>query len=107
MQLVYGIIPKIPIFGSKSSYVRQKERMECLKIAQDKYGRCVAERRLKLAQNVRGPSLHELNEGDLCFVFREVSKRWEGPARIVPIDAGNVIHVVQKGGKVSPFSAAL
>jgi hypothetical protein len=62
MQLVYGIIPKIPIFGSKSSYVRQKERMECLKIAQDEYGRCDAERRLKLAQNVRGPSLQELNE---------------------------------------------
>jgi Reverse transcriptase (RNA-dependent DNA polymerase) len=106
MQLVYVIMPKIPIFGSKSSYVRQKERMECLKIAQDEYGRCVAERRLKRAQNVRGPSLHELNEGDLCFVFREESKRWEGPARIVSIDAGNVIHVVQKGGKVSPFLAA-
>ena len=101
MQLVYEIISKIPIFGSKSSYVRQKERMECLKIAQEEYRRCVAERRLKLAQNVRGPSLHELNERDICVVFQDESKRGEGPAKIVSIDAGNVIHVVQKGGKVS------
>jgi hypothetical protein len=105
LHLVYGVIPKMPIFGIKTPYVKQRERMEALRLAREAYSVWVAEKRLRLAQDVRGPGAHEIKEGDLCYVFREESKRWEGPGRVVSIDAGNVVHV-HKGGKVSPFNVA-
>jgi Reverse transcriptase (RNA-dependent DNA polymerase) len=103
LQLVYGVIPKIPI-GIHSPYVRQKERLEALRKARDEYATYIAQRRLKIAQDVRGPGESDLREGDLALVFREESKRWEGPGRVVSLDAGNVAHILLKGGKVTPFS---
>jgi transposase InsO family protein len=103
LQLVYGVIPKIPI-GIHSPYIRQKERLEALRKARDEYATYIAQRRLKIAQDVRGPGESDLREGDLALVFREESKRWEGPGRVVSLDAGNVAHILLKGGKVTPFS---
>jgi hypothetical protein len=105
LELVYGILPKLPI-GPNSPYVRQKERLAALRVAREEYGTIIAQKRLQTARELRGPGDHPLEENDLCLIYREDSKRWEGPARVVSVDAGGVVHVLQKGGKVLPFSSS-
>jgi hypothetical protein len=102
--LVYGLISKLPIAGQKYTYVNQRMRMKALADARDEYPSIVATRRLEIASDVRGPGEHSLSEGDMTLVFREDSKRWEGPVRVISLDAGVVVHVLDRVACSTHFS---
>ena len=82
--LFYGVHPKLPLPNSSSTTMPQSERLLAMKLARDEYAKVVDEQKLKAVQRAQSPSVQtDLLWGDSVVVFRQTSRRWEGPLRFV------------------------
>ena len=103
--LVFGCIPKIPLGNIKHLCPTQRERCAAMESAQKEMEVRVAEQRLKLASKLRTKerTMFNIMPGTDVLVYREKSKQWESPFKLISYD-GYKTAKVRMGKEVEPFS---
>lgn len=102
--LVFGTMPALPIMESRS--IKQKDRMAALKIAKEEMERMSAEQKLlrALRSKLAPSTKYHIQPGDLVHVFRQETRKWIGPVKVVNTER-KIIHVMD-GVKTKAFIAA-
>lgn len=75
---------KLPLPGSEDGAIAQSERLAAMTKARDEYVNLVDEQRLKVISDAQKPSTPiDLADGEKVCVYRQTTKRWDGPFRFV------------------------
>lgn len=84
--LNFGFIPRFPV--TSSSLPSRRDRMEVLSEANKEMSKIVAERRIQAALERKIPLASEriYYPEDKIIIFREESKEWKGPYRVLDFD---------------------
>ena len=105
--LVFGTIPKLPVGHIETLMPSQRDRFRALEFARREMETITAELRVKIAQKNRSASLEilDLDVGDPVLVYRERTKKWEGPFKFVSQD-GKTVKVQPPRGNEQEFSVS-
>ena len=100
--LVFGVLPSLPSPNSRSS--EQQERFQALRAAKAEMETIIAESRIRRALHSKLPpaTRYLIKPGDHVRVYRETSKRWEGPFTVTKTTP-KIISVTD-GTKVRQFN---
>ena len=112
--LVFGTIPRLPIGHIETMLPTQRERLKAMEYSRKEMEEITAQMRLKVAQKDRNRILGmlDLRAGESVLVYRERSRRWEGPYRFLGQNRKTVLVESSRGVKqefpvvaVKPYNA--
>jgi len=100
--LVFGVLPSFP--SPSRNTPDQQERFEALRNARAEMESIVAEQRIRKALKSKLPpaTKYLIKPGDQVRVYRELSKRWDGPFTVTKVS--NKIISVTDGNTVKEFN---
>ena len=99
--LVFGAVPRLPIGHIDTMIPKQRERLHALELARKEMETITAQLRIKVARRDRQRVLNvlDLKYGDPVLVYREKSKRWEGPYKFIGQHRTTIIVESARGSK--------
>ena len=100
--LVFGALPSFP--APATNHPNQEERFQALRLARQEMETIVAQTRIKTALRSKLPpaTKYLIKPGDDVRVYRERSKRWNGPFKVTKVS--DKIISVTDGEKVKQFN---
>ena len=109
--LLFGHHPRIPVPNLLSLPLPQKERFAAMEVARKEMATITAQRRVAQALKSKGPAepTHPYEFGDLVRVYRESTKRFEGPFSVHSFDNRKTVYVdvgTQHKPRIIPFTIA-
>ena len=106
--LLFGHYPRIPIPNLSSLPTSQKDRFKALEVARKEMMTITAQRRVAQALKHKGPMAptHPYEFGDKVRVYRETSKKFEGPFIVHSYDNRKTVYVDignERRPRIEPF----
>ena len=108
--LVFGSLPRLPLPAFSSLPLTQQQRFDAMKTARDEMMAITAQRRIReaLKTYTRKSQPFIPEEGQHVLVYREGTKRFEGPFVVHSYDNRKTVHLLVPNSaghvKVVPFS---